>query len=62
MILRKFKLGIADGLLKADGKMIYTATDLRVGLFKTGEAAPRRCLICRRRLTAAPMSDVEDCS
>ncbi|WP_417667850.1 3-hydroxyacyl-[acyl-carrier-protein] dehydratase FabA [Roseibium sp.] len=28
-------LGIADGWLKADGKQIYTATDLRVGLAKT---------------------------
>ncbi len=25
-------LGIADGWLKADGELIYTATDLRVGL------------------------------
>jgi len=27
-------LGIADGWMKADGKVIYTASDLRVGLFK----------------------------
>jgi len=27
-------LGIADGWLKADGELIYTANDLRVGLFK----------------------------
>lgn len=33
VILRKLKLGIADGTLRADGKVIYTATDLRVGLF-----------------------------
>ena len=26
-------LGIADGWVKADGKVIYEATDLRVGLF-----------------------------
>ena len=38
VILRKLKLGIADGLLKADGEVIYTATDLRVGLFETGQA------------------------
>ena len=37
VILRKLKLGIADGLLKADGQIIYTATDLRVGLFEAGE-------------------------
>jgi 3-hydroxyacyl-[acyl-carrier protein] dehydratase/trans-2-decenoyl-[acyl-carrier protein] isomerase len=33
VILRKLNLGIADGILKADGEPIYTATDLRVGLF-----------------------------
>lgn len=33
VILRKLNLGIADGLLKADGETIYTASDLRVGLF-----------------------------
>lgn len=33
VILRKLKLAIADGTLKADGEVIYTATDLRVGLF-----------------------------
>lgn len=38
VILRKLKLAIADGLLKADGEVIYTATDLRVGLFDTGGA------------------------
>jgi 3-hydroxyacyl-[acyl-carrier protein] dehydratase/trans-2-decenoyl-[acyl-carrier protein] isomerase len=42
VILRRLKLGIADGTLKADGEVIYTATDLRVGLFEVGEqtAAP----------------------
>jgi 3-hydroxyacyl-[acyl-carrier protein] dehydratase/trans-2-decenoyl-[acyl-carrier protein] isomerase len=38
VILRRLKLAIADGLLKADGQVIYTATDLRVGLFEAGEA------------------------
>ena len=38
VILRKLKLAIADGVLKADGEPIYHATDLRVGLFGTGEA------------------------
>lgn len=33
VILRKLKLGIADGSLLADGQVIYTAKDLRVGLF-----------------------------
>jgi 3-hydroxyacyl-[acyl-carrier protein] dehydratase/trans-2-decenoyl-[acyl-carrier protein] isomerase len=38
VILRKLNLGIADGLLKADGETIYTAADLRVGLFKPAQA------------------------
>ncbi len=38
VILRKLKLGIADGTVKADGETIYHATDLRVGLFVAGEA------------------------
>jgi 3-hydroxyacyl-[acyl-carrier protein] dehydratase/trans-2-decenoyl-[acyl-carrier protein] isomerase len=29
----RLALGIADGWVKADGKIIYEATDLRVGLF-----------------------------
>jgi 3-hydroxyacyl-[acyl-carrier protein] dehydratase/trans-2-decenoyl-[acyl-carrier protein] isomerase len=29
----KLKLAIADGWLEADGKRIYTTTDMRVGLF-----------------------------
>lgn len=37
VILRRLKLAIADGMLKADGEVIYTATDLRVGLFDAGE-------------------------
>lgn len=37
VILRKLKLAIADGMLKADDQVIYTATDLRVGLFETGQ-------------------------
>ncbi|MDX2287484.1 MAG: 3-hydroxyacyl-[acyl-carrier-protein] dehydratase FabA [Hyphomicrobiaceae bacterium] len=38
VILRKLKLAIADGTLKADGEVIYSATDLRVGLFETVDA------------------------
>jgi 3-hydroxyacyl-[acyl-carrier protein] dehydratase / trans-2-decenoyl-[acyl-carrier protein] isomerase len=34
VIMRKLVLGIADGVLKADGEPVYAATDLRVGLFK----------------------------
>ncbi|MDQ0392530.1 3-hydroxyacyl-[acyl-carrier-protein] dehydratase FabA [Labrys monachus] len=34
----KLVLGIADGWLKADGRTIYEAKDLRVGLFQTQPA------------------------
>lgn len=34
VIMRKLVLGLADGVVEADGKVIYTASDLRVGLFK----------------------------
>ncbi|MCH9808951.1 MAG: 3-hydroxyacyl-[acyl-carrier-protein] dehydratase FabA [Alphaproteobacteria bacterium] len=37
VILRRLKLAIADGTLKADGEVIYTASDLRVGLFGADE-------------------------
>ncbi len=32
-------LGIADGIMKVDGKIIYEAKDLRVGLFTDAAAA-----------------------
>jgi 3-hydroxyacyl-[acyl-carrier protein] dehydratase/trans-2-decenoyl-[acyl-carrier protein] isomerase len=35
----KLVLGIADGFLEADGRRIYEAKDLRVGLFKADEPA-----------------------
>jgi 3-hydroxyacyl-[acyl-carrier protein] dehydratase / trans-2-decenoyl-[acyl-carrier protein] isomerase len=35
----KLTLGVADGWLEADGEIIYRATDLKVGLFKTDSAA-----------------------
>jgi 3-hydroxyacyl-[acyl-carrier protein] dehydratase/trans-2-decenoyl-[acyl-carrier protein] isomerase len=38
IILRKLKLAIADGTLLADGQVIYSARDLRVGLFEAGES------------------------
>jgi 3-hydroxyacyl-[acyl-carrier protein] dehydratase/trans-2-decenoyl-[acyl-carrier protein] isomerase len=34
VILRRLVMGIGDGVLLADGKPIYEATDLRVGLYK----------------------------
>ena len=37
VILRKLKLAIADGVVTADGQVIFAATDLRVGLFEAGE-------------------------
>jgi len=35
LILRKLILGVADGILKADGKTIYEAKDMKVGLFSS---------------------------
>ena len=34
VIDRKLKLGIADGEMRADGALIYTAADMKVGLFQ----------------------------
>ncbi|MDG1417264.1 MAG: bifunctional 3-hydroxydecanoyl-ACP dehydratase/trans-2-decenoyl-ACP isomerase [Maricaulis sp.] len=39
VIQRRLIMAIGDGHVEADGKIIYTATDLRVGLFKPGEMA-----------------------
>ena len=36
VIMRKLVIGIADGIMSVDGKPIYTAKDLRVGLFIEG--------------------------
>ena len=35
LILRKLILGVADGILKADGESIYEAKDMKVGLFQS---------------------------
>jgi 3-hydroxyacyl-[acyl-carrier protein] dehydratase/trans-2-decenoyl-[acyl-carrier protein] isomerase len=35
VIMRKLVLGIGDGVMEADGVVIYEAKDLRVGLFKS---------------------------
>jgi 3-hydroxyacyl-[acyl-carrier protein] dehydratase/trans-2-decenoyl-[acyl-carrier protein] isomerase len=35
LILRKLILGVADGVLKADGEPIYIAKDMKVGLFQS---------------------------
>ena len=37
VMLRKLIMGVADGSMFVDGKEIYTAEDLRVGLFKSTE-------------------------
>jgi 3-hydroxyacyl-[acyl-carrier protein] dehydratase/trans-2-decenoyl-[acyl-carrier protein] isomerase len=33
VILRKLQMGIADATMSVDGRQIYAATDLKVGLF-----------------------------
>ncbi|HEU0223186.1 MAG TPA: 3-hydroxyacyl-[acyl-carrier-protein] dehydratase FabA [Paracoccaceae bacterium] len=40
IIDRKLKLGISDGTVEADGDLIYTASDMRVGLFQDGAPSP----------------------
>jgi 3-hydroxyacyl-[acyl-carrier protein] dehydratase / trans-2-decenoyl-[acyl-carrier protein] isomerase len=37
MVTRRLVLGVADAVLKADGEEIYSAKDLRVGLFTATE-------------------------
>ena len=38
LIMRKLVMGVADGVLSADGTPIYEANDMRVGLFTSAEA------------------------
>ncbi len=38
VIERKLVMGIADGTVECDGEIIYTANDLRVGLFQQEQA------------------------
>ena len=39
VINRKLVMGIADGVLEADGQVIYTCNDMRVGLFGAKDEA-----------------------
>ena len=39
LILRRLVMGIADGVLFADGKLVYEANDLKVGLFQADTAS-----------------------
>lgn len=39
VIIRKLVMGVADGILEADGKPIYEAKDLRVGLYNAADLA-----------------------
>ena len=34
LILRKLKLAVANGIMKADGEAVYHVTDMKVGLFQ----------------------------
>jgi len=38
VILRRLRMGIADAALDVDGRRIYTATDLKVGLFTSTDS------------------------
>ena len=37
VIMRKLVLGIADGIMKVDGRTVYEANGLKVGLFNASE-------------------------
>ena len=39
VIMRRLVMGIADGVVKVDGQVIYEAKDLRVGLFQDAQPA-----------------------
>ena len=45
LILRKLILGVADGILKADGEPIYEAKDMKVGLFQSEEKLNMRRVV-----------------
>ena len=34
VVLRKLKLAVANGVMKADGEVVYQVTDMKVGLFE----------------------------
>jgi 3-hydroxyacyl-[acyl-carrier protein] dehydratase/trans-2-decenoyl-[acyl-carrier protein] isomerase len=34
LILRKLKMAVANGIMKADGETVYQVTDMKVGLFQ----------------------------
>lgn len=38
LILRKLKLAVSNGILKADGQLVYQVTDMKVGLFEPAAA------------------------
>jgi len=39
VIIRKLVMGVADGIMEADGKPIYEAHDLKVGLYNAADLA-----------------------
>jgi 3-hydroxyacyl-[acyl-carrier protein] dehydratase / trans-2-decenoyl-[acyl-carrier protein] isomerase len=39
VILRRLVMGIGDGFVTADGKGVYEAADMKVGLFQDAAAA-----------------------
>ena len=61
VIDRKLKLGIANGTMRADGEVIYTATDMKVGLFSglTGGPAMRRVVITGLGIVSSIGNDAE---
>jgi 3-hydroxyacyl-[acyl-carrier protein] dehydratase/trans-2-decenoyl-[acyl-carrier protein] isomerase len=39
LIMRRLNMAIADGVMKADGEVIYTTKDMRVGTFTPEQSA-----------------------
>ena len=38
LILRKLKLAVANGIMKADGQVVYEIKDMKVGLFEPAKS------------------------
>ncbi len=38
LILRRLKLAVANGIMKADGEVVYQVTDMKVGLFEPAKS------------------------
>jgi 3-hydroxyacyl-[acyl-carrier protein] dehydratase / trans-2-decenoyl-[acyl-carrier protein] isomerase len=55
VVLRRLQMGIADATLAVDGRCIYTATDLKVGLFSSTDSfyGGRACVVSSSRASVS---------